>query len=248
MDGTLANEFSAAAFRLGHSMLNSQIAVATCLDDETLVASSGMDLRDIFFQPEMLPDMDIGPILAGLATQKMEEIDVMVRTRAAMDGQDGELTTESFSSPPCPTSLAQVIDDVRNFLFGEPGDDGLDLVSLNIQRGRDHGLGSLTEMRSTLGLSPVTTFAELTDDSMFAALLEDLYGTIENADLWIALLVEKNVVGSSVGKQKLGESTGTEREREREDGIPDLSSCLCCLFRCVYTPRRDPQGHSPPPV
>ncbi len=44
-----------------------------------------------------------------------------------------------------------VIDDVRNFLFGNPGEGGFDLVSLNIQRGRDHGLPSYNDVRSCPG-------------------------------------------------------------------------------------------------
>jgi hypothetical protein len=30
------------------------------------------------------------------------------------------------------------VDDLRNFLFGTPGSGGLDLVSINTNRGRDH--------------------------------------------------------------------------------------------------------------
>jgi len=43
---------------------------------------------------------------------------------------------------------------VRNFLFGPPGAGGFDLASLNIQRGRDHGLPSYNGARCLMGLTP----------------------------------------------------------------------------------------------
>jgi hypothetical protein len=70
-------------------------------------------LANAFFNPAEIVDNGIDSILRGLATQAAQEID------------NG------------------VIDAVRNFLFGSPGSGGFDLASLNIQRGRDHGLADL---------------------------------------------------------------------------------------------------------
>lgn len=49
-------------------------------------------------------------------------------------------------------------------LFKEPGSGfGLDLVSLNLQRGRDHGLPGYNEFRETCGLRKLGDFNELFD-------------------------------------------------------------------------------------
>ena len=37
---------------------------------------------------------------------------------------------------------------------------GFDLVSLNIQRGRDHGIPSYNEFRETVGLPRITSFSD----------------------------------------------------------------------------------------
>ena len=49
------------------------------------------------------------------------------------------------------------------FVEGTQG-HGLDLVSLNIQRGRDHGLPSYVEYRATCGLGKATCFDDLKKD------------------------------------------------------------------------------------
>ena len=45
-----------------------------------------------------------------------------------------------------------IVDDVRDFLFGEPIPGGFDLATLNIQRGRDHGLPGYNAVRVAFGL------------------------------------------------------------------------------------------------
>ena len=93
-----------------------------------------------------------------------------------------------------------VIDDVRNFLFGPPGSGGFDLVSLNIQRGRDHGLPSYNEVRSGMGLSPANSFADVSSDPSVQARLAQAYESVEDIDVWVGGLAEDATTGSQVGE------------------------------------------------
>ncbi|MCA9072969.1 MAG: peroxidase, partial [Planctomycetaceae bacterium] len=68
-----------------------------------------LPLQQAFFRPDHIENSGIDSILRGVSMNVAQELD------------------------------NQVVDDVRNFLFGPPGAGGFDLASLNIQRGRDHG-------------------------------------------------------------------------------------------------------------
>lgn len=90
------------------------------------------------------------------------------------------------------------IDDLRNFLFGKPGQGGFDLCSLNIQRGRDHGLGSINDCRQAMSLQPYDNFDYVQDLETRQKLI-DLYGTPDQADLFPACMAETPEGGSLLG-------------------------------------------------
>ncbi len=163
----IANEFSTAAFRLGHTLLGEEIGFLNNRGDT--VAPSVL-LRDAFFNPELVNEQGIDPIVKFLASSLSSEVD------------------------------AKVIDSVRNFLFGPPGAGGLDLVSLNILRGRDHGLADYNAVRASYGLSKVTSFAQISSDPELQRSLADLYGSVDSIDLWVGLLSEDRAPGSGVGQ------------------------------------------------
>jgi hypothetical protein len=112
----------------------------------------------------------------------------------------------------------KIVDDVRNFLFGPPGSGGLDLASLNIQRGRDHGLPDYNSTRVMMGLTAVSSFAEISSDPAVQAALLALYGTVNDIDLWVGALAEDHLAGSSVGEliaAVLGEQFTRLRDGDR---------------------------------
>src|SRR5262249_40926190 len=81
---------------------------------------------------------------------------------------------------------------------GPPGAGGFDLASLNIQRGRDHGLADYNTTRAAYGLPKVTSFAQITSNPVLQAELKQLYGNVNNIDLWVGGLAEDHVAGGSV--------------------------------------------------
>lgn len=165
----IANVFSTAAFRLGHTLLSSEILRLN--EDGSVIDEGNLALRDVFFSPSLITDEGgISPILRGFAAGRAESID------------------------------AQMIDDVRNFLFGEPGEGGFDLAALNIQRGRDHGLPDFNTVRVAYGLDPINSFSDLTDDADLQQTLENLYGDVNNIDVFVGGLVEMPVDGSMLGE------------------------------------------------
>ena len=61
---------------------------------------------------------------------------------------------------------------------------------MSIRRGRDHGLQGYTAYRRRLGLAPLANFTELTNDIALAASLQQLYGSIDQCDLFVCGLIE----------------------------------------------------------
>ncbi|HRF07006.1 peroxidase family protein [Accumulibacter sp.] len=139
-------------------------------NDGTAAPGGHVLLRDAFFQMENLAGAgELEFLLKGLASDKQQEVDM------------------------------HVIDDVRDFLFGEPMPGGFDLASLNIQRGRDHGLPGYNEIRVAFGLPAYTSFDQITTDMTVRTGLETLYGTIDRIDAWIGALSEDHQPGAAVG-------------------------------------------------
>jgi Ca2+-binding RTX toxin-like protein len=92
-----------------------------------------------------------------------------------------------------------IVDDLRNFLNAPP--DAIDLASINIQRGRDLGLGTLNQTREALGLTPYTSFDQITSDKTTVAALKLAYNNdINSVDLWTGGLAEDHTAGAMIGQ------------------------------------------------
>src|SRR5262245_24932132 len=164
----IANEFSTASFRVGHSMLGDEIEF---INNDGTAFREGIPLNVGFFNPPQITQDNTGiwHILKYLASDPSSEVDT------------------------------SITDPVRNFLVGQSGQGGFDLSSLNIQRGRDHGLSDYNTIRAYYGLPRVTSFAQITSNNDLQRKLRDLYGNVDNIDPWIGGLAEDHISGTSTG-------------------------------------------------
>ncbi|XP_066986396.1 peroxidase-like [Macrobrachium rosenbergii] len=78
---------------------------------------------------------------------------------------------------------------------------GLDLVALNIQRGRDHGLKGYTQWRIHCGLNPINSFAELNSvmDDHIVEGFRKVYRSVHDIDLFVGGVSEHPIFGGILG-------------------------------------------------
>jgi hypothetical protein len=184
VNATIANEFSTVAFRFGHSLLSGEIERD---GNDGQAVADGVPLSEDFFVPTILNGQDqpatIDPVI-GLTTTSIGPI---LKADASGDAQAMDVLA---------------INEVRNLLFNEvvPGVGfGQDLIALDVERARDHGIGSYNQLRVALGLPAITSFAQITSNVQVQQELQEAYGSVDDIDAFEGGLAEDPVAGSDVG-------------------------------------------------
>jgi len=90
-----------------------------------------------------------------------------------------------------------VIEDMRSIRF--PGSPPLDLVAVDLQRARDHGIPGYNQCRRSFGLKPFRTFAEVTPDPVVREKLASTYSSVDDIDPLIGGLAEPHTTDSTFG-------------------------------------------------
>ncbi len=175
-----SQEFSTAAFRVGHSQISGE---QSFINNDGTEAHPTQSLADAFFNTA---DEDlangIDPLLRNLSTDPSQATDVY-----AVDELRNLLSAGLVGG----------------------GVDVIDLIAIDIQRVRDVGLGSLNQTRVALGLKAYTSFSQLTSDAILQSKLQAVYGfnsttnraknAIDNVDLFIGGLAENHAPNSLCG-------------------------------------------------
>ncbi|KAG6794565.1 hypothetical protein HZU73_10130 [Apis mellifera caucasica] len=167
---TVANAFSTAAYRFGHSLVQPSFVR---FDSEHRPIFNNVSIHD---ELANLGDLEtagsVDRLLLGLINQPAQRRDEHISE---------ELTNHLFQTP--------------SFPFG------MDLASINIQRGRDHGIPPYVHWREPCALTPIRDFDDL-DKAIppsTAARFRSVYSSVEDIDLFTGGIAEKSVKGGLVG-------------------------------------------------
>ncbi|XP_039452178.1 myeloperoxidase-like [Culex pipiens pallens] len=223
VDASIANIFAAAAFRFAHTLLPTLMKQTR----DPTSSASGIELHKMLFNPYSLyGSTGLDDAIGGAMSTPLGKYDQFFTT---------ELTERLFEKS-------------EDLLHDRPC--GLDLVSLNIQRGRDHGLPSYPHWRKHCRLPPVDTWTQMADavDPGSLEQMKKMYAEPENIDVYSGALSEPPVKGGVVGplitcllgdqfvRLKQGDSFWYERRRGPQRFTRDqlqqiyntkLSSIIC---------------------
>ncbi|XP_069092728.1 thyroid peroxidase, partial [Pleurodeles waltl] len=171
---TVSNVFSTAAFRFGHATIPPLIKR---LNPEFQEHQNFRTLRlhEAFFSPwRLIKEGGLDPLLRGLliAPAKLQKQDQMMN------------------------------EELTNKLFALSNNGSMDLASLNLQRGRDHALPGYNDWREYCGLHALVTKQDLSSvvsDTKLVEKIIELYGHINNVDVWVGGLMENIMPGARTG-------------------------------------------------
>lgn len=93
-----------------------------------------------------------------------------------------------------------IVGAVRDHLFQRPGGPftGLDLIAVNIQRARDHGVPSYNEYREMCAMPKAVDFDDLksTMDDETVDRLKSVYTSVDDIDLFSGMMSELPLEGT----------------------------------------------------
>jgi peroxidase len=168
---SIVTEFAAAAFRIGHSLLRPHIPR---LGPNHQPIDPPILLRDGFFRTDMLLQSGmIDEIARGLVATPMETLDQFIT---------GEVTNHLFEDRKIPFS-------------------GIDLIALNVQRARDHGIPSYNNYRALCNLKRAQNWDDLSREIPPEVInrLKRIYPSVDDIDLFPGGMSERPLQGGLVG-------------------------------------------------
>ena len=90
---------------------------------------------------------------------------------------------------------ATINSDLRNLLNANPPGDQGDLAAIDILREQDLGIATLNQTREALGMTPYTSFDQITSSPTLASELQQVYSSVDQVDLFVGGLAEDPASG-----------------------------------------------------
>ncbi|CAH1114445.1 unnamed protein product, partial [Psylliodes chrysocephalus] len=161
---SIINEFSTAAFRFGHSIVDGHLKIYK----EGHEMDQMISIPEVMFYPsQMRRSKFLDMILNTLTNEPIQ----------AVDGSFSEAMTR--------------------YLFRAGNAFGIDLPSINIQRGRDHGLRPYNDYRELSGLPRYTSFKDFGPE--IGEKLRKVYRSVNDVDVWVGGMLEDKADDGLVG-------------------------------------------------
>jgi hypothetical protein len=246
LDPSTAHEFATVGYR-AHSFIHGEVETDTNLSRYTqatldALTAEGVEVvpngstvhiaipdNVLFFNPDLVPQVQLGPIMAGLTNESDYRNDEMIdnQLRSTLFQIPTSSNPDCLDGPTMPACFNGVVD----------------LGAIDLQRGRDHGMPTYNQMRNTYGLSSKTSFTAITGESTdafpaglgidspscldiiaaydingnpttvandnatrvvrrctLAARLKAIYGSVSNLDAFVGMMAEKHVSGVEMGE------------------------------------------------
>jgi hypothetical protein len=168
LDPATAHEFASVGYR-AHSFIHGDIDAETNISrysQATLDALAAMGVvvepdganvsitvpdNVLFFNPNLVEMIQLGPIMAGITAESDYRNDEMI---------DNQLRSTLFQIP-----VSGNPDCLDGPTMPQCFNGVVDLGAIDVQRGRDHGMPSYNQMRNAYGLPSKTTFTSITGES-----------------------------------------------------------------------------------
>lgn len=175
---TIFNEFTTAAYRFGHTLVTDNLESRSPVTGEI---EFSYELKDVFNESPVSPNgtlwkYGISGLLLGASKQESEKRD------------------------------PKIVDSLRNLLFANNMVNfTIDLASLNIIRGRDHGIPSYQLLYKWASHRSFNSCFQLSESIELCRKLKQVYGKDNDIDAWVGIISERQrgnallgIVGSEI--------------------------------------------------